>query len=247
MSLGDKYYYNHAQKFFEWDGGSRANGHWIFNDAMEGQLEIPTTENTGEVDALKECIELWDDIGGEYFADAKPYEAFAVLSLWMLGDAIEWLQHKDDGGLDEPVAAILKELGIGASLAGEYALKAMDAVCHAEHLHEMARLKEEHALDLSKTHESYLVKAVKKIASEGKRRSIIAEQLNVKRHCKTREAKAKAIEEWNRSRSKWPSAEKAGNELAKWVVTQGIVESIEPRTVTNWIREYAKQIGVRLR
>jgi hypothetical protein len=172
----------------------------------------------------------------------------------MLADAIEWLQHKEADVLDQPLAAVWKELGnndrhvpINVSLAGQYALKAMDAVCHAEHLREMARLKDEHALDLGKTHESYLAREAEKLASERKRRSIIAEDLNVKRHRKTREAKAKAIEEWDRSRSRWPSAEKAGNAIAEWVVTQGIVESIEPRTVTKWIRVYAKQIGVRFR
>src|ERR1035441_8512122 len=38
MSPSDEHYYNDVQKFFEWDGGSRANGRWLFNDAMEGEL-----------------------------------------------------------------------------------------------------------------------------------------------------------------------------------------------------------------
>lgn len=75
--------------------------------------------------------------------------------------------------------------------------------------------------------------------------SAMAKTLNSARHRKTNEAKAMAIEEWQKDPSRFASAEKAGNQIADWLETQGF--KYEPRTVTNWIRGHARQIGVRFR
>lgn len=74
-----------------------------------------------------------------------------------------------------------------------------------------------------------------------------AEIMNLARHRGNYEAKDRAIKEWEKDTSKFSSAEKAGNHLADWLVNQGFIKTIEPRTVTGWIRVYAKQIGVRFR
>jgi len=197
------------------------------------------------------------------FADGKPYEAFAVLSLWMLADAIEWLQHKKADGLDEPLAAVLKELGnndryvpINVSLAGEYALQAMDAVCHAEHLLEIERLEQAHdsmiemmskqiEMASKQMHNDYLCRVAQQEKEERTRRSMKAEALNIARHRKTREAKERVFKEWEKDPSKFPSAEKAGRHLCDWLAREGM--EYEPRTVIAWIRDHAKRIGVRFR
>ncbi|MEQ1741074.1 MAG: hypothetical protein ABL869_01010 [Candidatus Nitrotoga sp.] len=243
-----------AAKFFDWVVDSPDNefspegGHWVFNDRMEDELDIQTVENTHEVDALKNCIDWWEDIGGEDFPDGKPEEIFAVLSLWLLADALNWIRYQRKNmrivtytsgevvyheGESQPV-----DLASNYSIAGSYALKAMDAVCHAEHLCEVANLESMYKLHLAKNHDDHLKK-------ESERRSMQTEQLSIARHRKTNEAKAKTIEEWEKDRSKFISAEKYGLHLADWLGTQGL--QYEPRTVTGWIRAHAKQIGVALR
>lgn len=252
--MSDDADFENATKFFDWivdspdDECNPEEGHWEFNERMEGDLGIPTADNTSEVDALRECIDWWDDIGGEDFPDGKPQEIFAVLSLWLLADALKWIrfQRKDvcivthasgevvyHEGESQPV-----DLASNYSIAGSYALKAMDAICHAEHLCEVAKLESMYKLNLAKNHDDHL-------KNESERRSMRAEQLNIARHRKTNEAKAKAIEEWEKDRSKFISAEKYGLHLADWLGTQGF--QYEPRTVTSWIRAHAKQIGVALR
>lgn len=69
--------------------------------------------------------------------------------------------------------------------------------------------------------------------------------LNKVRHEKNHEARAMAIEEWEKNPSKYPSAEKAGRAIADWLRSKG--HNFEPRTVTGWIRSHAKQKGVRFR
>jgi hypothetical protein len=114
---------------FEWDGGTESNGRWLFKDAMLDELGVPTEENTSEIDALKLVIEERDSCfflpqgtpepEPEEYAEGKDYELFAVLSLCLLSDSLRWINNKSMNSL---------------SIASGYAIKAMEAVCYAEHL-----------------------------------------------------------------------------------------------------------------
>lgn len=58
--------------------------------------DIPTPENTSELDALKECIggyALDDDVD---FPNGREFEYFAVLALWLVADALHWLNWPSD-------------------------------------------------------------------------------------------------------------------------------------------------------
>jgi len=226
---------------------------WAIDDYFrsmrsEYDPEISTAESSSEVDALKVCIAQWDDMGGEYFPDGKPQEIFATLSLWLLADALKWIRYQrndalttslENGeGVDHRGASQPSDLTRNYSLAGACALKAMDAVCHAEYFLEMARLESFHKSDINEIHSNYQNKEVE-------RKSVLSEKLNVARHRKNHEVKAKVIEEWEKERDKFPSAEKYGIHLAEWLAKQEF--NYEPRTVTSWIRDHAKKIGVKLR
>jgi hypothetical protein len=246
--------------YFEWDGSPKGDGQWRFKDAREDDLEIATANNTSEVEALKECEGWFLEIGGKDIPEVKPCEVFAVLSLWMLADAIGWLRHQSsevEMAFHASLANLVAEIEAGSkragipiisqktedvkvnfSLAGGYALNAMDAVCYAEHLHKIDRLEAAHTLKIAKTQGDYLNK-------EAEQRSMRAKELNIARHRKTYEVKDMVIEEWKKKPSAFPSAEKAGLHFADWLETKGI--KYEPRTVTTWIRDYAKKIGLRLR
>lgn len=120
------------ERYFEWDGGTAANGRWVFKEGMADDLGIPTEENTSDVDALKLVIEERDsnfflpasapEPEPIYFPEGKDYELFAVLSLCLLADAVEWTKRKASHSLP---------------IANGYAIQAMNAVCYAEHLKEI--------------------------------------------------------------------------------------------------------------
>ena len=238
------------KKFFDWDGSSKIdNGRWIFKDDMEDELDIQTEKNTSEVDVLKSIIEYRDSCfflpegapepEREEWPEGSRHELFAVLSLWLLADAIECADRKFIYSL---------------SIAGEYAIKAMDAVCYAE------RLREEDLLEsyIKKMANAELIQALRKQKAEqqkwvqdcsdlSKEREIKekkdkSKNLNDKRHEKTYAAKSLVINEWEKEPSAFSSAEKAGLHFADWLEEKGI--KYEPRTVTNWIRAHAKQIGI---
>lgn len=247
------------QAFFEWDGGTKDNGQWRFKGHMEDELDIPTANNTSELDALKTIIEnrhscFFLPEGApppepEEFPEGKDFELFAVLSLWLLADALRFLNKTE----------------VGLSIAGEYAIKAMDAVCYAEHLNEddktvsMLSAAFTHAFENQKTElETAAGKSAREAAAAAaaqaielmkketaEKRTSLARQLNEKKHAKRNQARALVCGEWDKNRSAFPSAEKAGGHYADWLELQGF--EYEPRTVTNWIRDHAKKIGIRIR
>ncbi|AAZ98629.1 hypothetical protein Tbd_2676 [Thiobacillus denitrificans ATCC 25259] len=201
----------------------------------EEYLDIQTWENTSEVDALKSVVENRDSHlffskdplpKSEEYPEGKDYELFAVLALWMLADGLRFLNTT----------------AVGLAIAGEFALKAMDAVCYAEHLREAEWL----ASYVEKQGNIKLTEALIEQKNDAqKQKSALAKRLNVARHQKTTEAKAMAIEEFMKDRDRFPSAEKAGIYLADWLRDQG--RPFEPRTVTSWIRAHATATGFRFR
>ena len=240
------------ERFFDWDGSSKIeNGRWLFKDGMEEELDIPTAENTSEVDALKTIIENRDsnfflpkgapEPEPNEYSEGKDFELFAVLALWLLADAINW-----------PI-----ESKHTLSITGEFAIKAMDAVCYAEHLRESEWL----VAYTKKNADTELTEALRKQKAEwqkwiqyclnqdkeraAKEKTDRAKQLNKIRHEKNYAAKNMVIEEWAKEPSAFLSAEKAGLHYADWLETKGM--KYEPRTVTTWIRDHAKQIGLKLR
>lgn len=244
--------------FFEWDGGTVENGKWLFKDDMEDELDIQTSANTSEVDALKTIIEnrgSWGYFIGtetvdEGYPEGKDYELFAVLSLWLLADAMERMNDKSKYGL---------------SIAGEYAIKAMDAVCYAEHLREVdwllsyAKRQANTELTEALTKQTANHKEWMRSYENGKNERILmqkskrAKELNALRHQETNIAKNLVIGEWDKNRNQFPSGEQAGLHYADWLETQAVFhkhskenntyEWYTQRTVTKWIRDYAKGIG----
>jgi len=235
------------ETYFEWTGGDWDDGGgdecWKFNDDLVDDLEIPTASNCNEVDALRTIIENRDSCfflpegapepEPDEYPEGKTNELFAVLALWLSADALEWTNR---GGKH------------GMSIAAGYAVKAMDAVCYAEHLREI----EWYATYLKKQNGAELTDALRRQHEDHKKatkqaRSERSKELNKFRHAATHHAKELVTAEWAKNTSQFASAEKAGNHFADWLESKDIVKSIEPRTVTGWIRDCAKELGVKFR
>jgi len=61
-------------------------------EADDRPLDIPTSENTSEVDALKACIDDYALSDDAEFPGGRTFEYFAVLTLWLVADALKWLK-----------------------------------------------------------------------------------------------------------------------------------------------------------
>ena len=241
--------------YFEWNGGTPENGKWVFKDDMDEFLEIPTETNCSEVDALKAVIENRDsclflpegapESEVDHWPEGDTHELFAVLALWLLADAIYWIEKSSDK--------------FGPSIFGEYAIKAMDAVCHAEHVREVEWLEQWHRkglLEVSSKEQGRREELADSIrrdmaaelaAHEQSKRSARSERLNAARHAKRNHAKDLVCAEWAKNPSKYKSFEKAGADLADWVVDRQLLKNAEPRTVAEWLREYGRGINFKYR
>lgn len=225
------------------------------------ELDIPTPENTSEIEALKESIGGWVDLSKDEVPDAKEHEYFAAMALWFIADAIERLEYRYDLNTHQFVKrenCRLEEFDY--SRIGEYVIKAMEAVCYGERLQDIERVKgrfEERIDRLQKALESQQTKtemteqairdevAAKLLQEDAQRKSEHAKKLSRLRHRDRDDARQAVLIAWEQNPTAFPSAEKAGNHFADWLQRQG--KSFEPRTVTGWIRSYAKDKGIKFR
>lgn len=71
-----------------------------------------------------------------------------------------------------------------------------------------------------------------------------SQAMNERRHAKRNEARQLVIDDWSLRRSEFFSIERAGIYYADWLERKGFVYM--PRTVRDWIRDYADDNGIRL-
>jgi len=69
--------------------------------------------------------------------------------------------------------------------------------------------------------------------------------MNTQRHAKRNEALLLVTADWSERKTDFRSAEKAGQYYADWLSGKGF--EFEPRTITSWIRKFAKENNIILR
>lgn len=224
------------EMFFDYNGGdwddpdSRPlKDRFDFKKDMTDQLGILNAENSSVVDALKVCLEDWDDEEPEEDPNeqkqGKNYEFFAVLALVLVADAQKWyFEYKS------------------TALAGESAIQAMDAVCYAEHLQRKAAFKS--------CLLSYKASEEKNIHT--KRQSERGQRGAEKRHAPNRSLKAWVIDLYQQEegkRVKKRSANEVANELKERVLQHGktinanLSEANAQRTIAEWINQYLARLA----
>ncbi len=183
----------------------------------EPELELPppNSEDLNEVTAIKKCIDSYG-LDVLHFKGGKDYECFSVLALWMLADCLDWLGRQS------------------YSLAGESALKAMDAISHAEHLHDRESQEEIQAFFLQqlKSKESEVEEQAEKIAAQ--RRTENARKGASKRHEEHAILRQEALEHYETHKDEYRSMEDAARNIA------GVIVPVTHRTVVGWISKHRK-------
>lgn len=241
--------------------GCDEDAKYVFDRDKLDELEIPTPDDTSEIEALKESIGGWVDLSKDEVPDAKEHEYFAAMALWFIAESIQRLEYRYDLNTHKFVKRENQRLEeFDFSRIGEYVVKAMEAVCHGEHLRDLERVNDrfeerigrlQAALEsqqgkTEKTEQAIRDEVSAKLQEEEiRRKSEHAKKLSRLRHRERDEARQAVLAEWEKNPAAFPSAEKAGNYYADWLQSQG--KTFEPRTVTGWIRSHAKDKGIRFR
>lgn len=190
---------------------------------------------------LKQCINAFE-LDDEDFTQGQDYEYFAVLALWKIGDVLNVIHP--DKEQSELTMKLLQKSGmspkssehavlgyantrIGLSIAGDYALEAMYAVCLAEELYTRANLN------------------IKVEQATKEKISLNAKKAATVRHQKTRELRTMAEDLYRRGT--WPSIRQAAKKIYPLIEVKGqdIGFKFSPErgehTVYDWLRKAAKK------
>ncbi|NVO07443.1 MAG: hypothetical protein HXX19_16670 [Rhodoferax sp.] len=233
-------------EFLEFDVDGNVRG---LNSDRENELDFPTSDNTSDLDALSESVGTWSDIFDDGSPDPEDYEYFAAMALWKLADAIYKVTYSYDFKTGVDVKKDRQKLTPSdLSVAGECAIEAMEAVCHAANLRD-ARRQEDRYQEKIKAAEKHTSAKVQKAndakweaiqAQEAKQKSENAKKMAALSKASRNKSMASVLSQWDQDAALQKlSAAKAGNKLSNWLASQDL-EFFEPRTVSLWISAHKK-------
>lgn len=217
---------------------NRYGDHWVFIGEESDLGDIPTRDNTDEIEALYEILDwLPDNESEEGFTDAEPSEYFATLTLSLISDVITLTNSYLKKSLFSMtslsyIGDILLKIGKSSGVMGELVIEKKHEEKNSELLSENESLKEK--LDEIT---GYQKKA------EIKQKKNIDKALN-SRHKKNREAKSLVCADWKLNKNNFKSTMKAAEYYATWLERKNYF--FETITIRNWLYLYAKENNIKL-
>ncbi|MCA8407980.1 hypothetical protein LGN09_24030 [Burkholderia cenocepacia] len=251
----------------------RQDDHWehdyieieSFNDQYRDDLDIPNEFNTTESKALDSCIDWFDTSETGFGEDSEPI-FFAALALKLVEKALWYLDQStnlDANRWEEIEAEAKKALGLASDenlpkydqsivdrkLAYEAAMDALEAVTFADKYSHVNWMKKDFAKRMAK-----VLSASEKKHQEQQEAEVLrvkrerTKTLNQQREAKRKEAEALVLADWESNVSRFPSAEDAGEHYSSWLKSvPGKRPAYRPSTCATWIRNRAKELGIRWR
>ena len=218
-----------------------------------------TSENTSDLDALKEAMGSLFDPAALEIQNLQECEYFAVLALWLIGDCVEEMETQFDLNQMKRVKRASRTLdSIDTARLARHLIEAMDAVCYAEKLREVDRVESKYESmiqkiqigsavkiphsDLDKIREEMRREIQEQAQQERREQSVANNQI---RHQENREMKQLVLEQFAMNPREFDSAEKAADHFVD--ILEQRKKPRSHRTVADWIREYARNNGIRFR
>ena len=248
-----------AVRFFEILIDGRGEVHCDFHRGMESELEgLPAIDDRSRLEYLLE----WDMLtfGEPELPDWSCGDFLAAHALVLVEEADELLKRAaapDDDDL-QAISAI-SELDIATKAflrkrgqqevrfpnflehlvrdAFELSIEALDAIEKAE-LEGAASA----AYETKRLLVRQVTRANEDANNERQKRKHASNAALLQRHAKRNEAQPMVLNEWDKDRTRFSSAERAGDFFADWLEEQGF--KFRQRTVRDWILAHAKKNGV---
>lgn len=211
---------------------------WSFIGDNADLGDIPTYENTDEIDALYDTLEwLPDNESDEGFIDAEPYEYFAALTLSLIADVIKMTDEFNNDSERKVssffyICDVFLKIGKSSKFMNEAYLEQKHEGKLSEALSENLALK-------NKLEE--LMGHNEKVEIQQKKN--IDKAVN-SRHKKNREAKNIVCEDWGINKNNFSSTQKAAEHYVTWLEDKNYFYSTV--TIRNWILLYSKENKIKL-
>ena len=222
------------------------------------EYDIRDSDSTSNLDALQDAMYSFFNPKTVEVADLKDYEYFAAMALWFLGDYVKILNYDLDLKAREFVKRPNKEYtSSDLSRMGSIVVQAMDAVSYAEKMRDTLRTEEKYEDRIKKIQAKQQVLSpadMQKIRDEIKQELIDEEKIQLKqwsdtsneiRHKPNRNVKKMVLDLFDENPRQYSSAERAADYYLEVLQKQNIERS--HRTVADWIRERAREKGIRFR
>lgn len=202
--------------------------------------------NTVATTALKACIDGFDVSNDPACPNASEADYFAVLALWKLQDAVRWCERSPGQVVYSAEAAAFlakfpdhvsgRVARTVLSLAGGYAIEAMDAVCHAEGMGIVNAFR--FSTDGLKRELTEAEKSTEARAEEivKRRKSVDASTAAIASHAENRQIKATVFEWCEKHRNEYDSNAAA----AEVIAGRGKLVPMTFKTVEKWIGEWKR-------
>lgn len=215
------------------------DGEYLVFIGEESDLgDIPTHENTDEIDALYDTLEwLPDNESDEGFIDAEPYEYFAALTLSLIADAIKMTDELNNDSERRVysffyICDVFLKIGKSSKFMNE-------AYLEQKHEGELSEALSENLALKNKLEE--LMGHNEKVEIQQKKN--IDKAVN-SRHKKNREAKNIVCEDWGINKNNFSSTQKAAEHYVTWLEDKNYFYSTV--TIRNWIFLYSKENKIKL-
>ena len=233
--------------------------HLSFKTEAYADYDIRDSDNTSNLAALQDAMPRFFDPTYVEVVDLKDYEYFAAMALWFLGDYLKILNYDLDLKAREFVKRPNnREYTISdVSRMGSIVVEAMDAVNHAEKMRDILRTEEKYEArikTIQAKQQVFTPADMQKIRDEIKKeiddeekaqRKQWSDTSNEVRHQPNRNIKKMVLDLFDENPRQYSSAEKAADYYLEVLQEQNITRS--HRTVADWIRERAREKGIRFR
>lgn len=227
-------------------------------DEASEHYDIRDRDSVSELEALQDGVENFFDPTNIDAADPKEYELFAARALERLDEYVRKMNFTFDIKTMKSVQRDKAELSTSdiKSMASTI-MDALDSVCYAERLREISRVEERYEKRIEKARQETAKipkEEIDKIRAEilNEQKQQRRDELSAKndiRHGENRQVKSSVLSDFEREmaadKTRFLSAEKAADYYVDWLENQNIERG--HRTVADWIRAKAKELGIRFR
>jgi len=227
-------------------------------DEASDHYDIRDRDSVSELEALQEGVEQWFDPTSTDVSEPKEYELFAARALECLDDYVRKTKLTLDIKTFKFVERANSEFsGSDLKSMASTIMDALESVCYSERLREIASVEvryekriEKARQEAAKIPQEEIDKIRAEILDEQKQQR--KDELSAKndlRHGENRQVKNSVLDDFAREmaaeKTRFLSAEKAADYYVEWLENQNIERG--HRTVADWIRVKAKELGIRFR
>lgn len=213
------------------------------------EYSINTRDNTSEVEALDEALSNMFNSSNFSASDVREYECMASFAMAKLEEFEKRAVWKYDSNNHKLYRKAERELHpFDYNSATSLLLEAQDAIGRAELRRATERLSQKYEETIGKLKDRENLHAqvrAELLEQERLRRQEESVARNNSRHEQNRQVKTRVLKWFEEAPASFASAEKAAKHFCAKLSDEGIER--EQRTVADWIRSYAKQVGIKWR